>query len=617
MCGINVIIDRTSSADEANLGRMLSATAHRGPDHTGQSRFAIDGALLLLGANRLRIRDVAERSDQPFQDPKGRYALVFNGEIYNFYDLKNELLAKGYVFTTSSDTEVLLYWLMSRGSAGVRALNGMFSFVFADLVTGRVMAARDRWGMKPLYYAANGQHVILSSEIRGILRSGLVEKKLNRKQVEHYLRYKYAKPPQTFYENIFELGPGELFIYEKGKTEIGSYAGTPAAGAAEEPAGDRATLVTKVETLLRSALVTHLQSDVPVGLLLSGGVDSTLLLALAREEGYSMPSFSIVNQKEDVRFGTGDYKYARQAALQYRSEHTVLEVDDSVLKDFDFFIRQLDQPVADSGAWMTWLICKKAADSVKVLLSGAGADELFGGYNRHRAFYWYLKNRKTVERLLPLFRSVAVVPDGLNLPWRKQLRLIKKWAYSLDKTPATTWNRMISMPEFGAGTEPENWDKDEGIEPIMQRALEDDRRGYLVSDVLAVNDRMSMLNSVEMRMPYLDDPLSDFAENISPAELFRHGGKSILKQILNAYGGGKFSTRNKEGFGMPVGNWFKNKKHDYLWELFAGDGHLVFDFVKRSKITGMIERHRNGKADLSPELWSVLTLGYWLAMEFE
>ncbi len=618
MCGINAIIDKTSSAGTMPIRRMLSVTAHRGPDHSGENHYRLNGDRLFLGANRLRIRDVTARADQPMQDPAGKYALIFNGEIYNFYDLKNELIGKGFTFISSSDTEVLLNWLIYKGRKGIRLLDGMFSFVFADLASGTVVAARDRWGMKPLYYANNGSQVILSSELRGVLSSGLVERKLNRGRVAHYLQYKYARRPHTFYDGVMELEPGKILIYENGEISTETYCSTEYNAPDNSYLQDDSSLLSKAEDLLRSGLVTHLQSDVPAGLLLSGGVDSTLLLALAREEGYTMPTFSIVNRKRDANYGTGDYKYARMAALQYRSDHTELEVDDSILKDFDLFIRRLDQPVADSGAWMTYLICREAAGAIKVLLSGAGADELFGGYNRHKAFYWYLKNRKSIKIMLPFLRYAgSMVPDGRNIPWRKQFRLFKRWAYSLDTTPRETWNRMISMHEFAEMTNADNWPKDKETEAIMQYALEDDRKNYLISDVLTISDRMSMLNGVEMRMPYLDGSLSDFVRRIPPGKLLIHGGKNILKQILIAYGGKKFSARNKEGFGLPLGNWLRNEKHDYLWELFSEDDHLIFDFVKRDKISGLIKKHRQGNVDLSQELWSVLVLGYWLAKEFE
>ncbi len=618
MCGLNAIIDKTLSVSSSAIHQMLSVTTHRGPDHKGEAHYTLHDAALFLGANRLRIQDVRARADQPLLDPEGRYVLIFNGEIYNFYDLKNELIKAGFTFTTSSDTEVLLNWLKYKGRDGIRQLEGMFSFVFADVMGGRVLAARDRWGMKPLYYADNGSQIIFSSELSGILSSGLVERELNRSQVAHYLQYKYARRPYTFYKNIVELEPGELFIYENGKNRTESYLEAKNNEPEMLYLEDNNSLLSKVESLLRASLVTRLQSDVPVGLLLSGGVDSTLLLALAREEGYSMPSFSVVNSKSDANYGTGDYKYARLAALQYRCEHTVLEVDDSILKDFDTIIRQMDQPVADSGAWMTYLASKSASDSVKVILSGAGADELFGGYNRHKAFYWYLKNIEAIKKILPFLRYAGqVVPDGKNIPMRKHFRLFKKWAWSLDKTPRDTWNRMISIPEFAELEPGDQWPQKGNMDEYMRNALENDRQNYLISDVLAISDKMSMLNSVEMRLPYLDISLSSYVRKVPPAILLSHGGKSIPKKILKKYGGKKFSDRKKEGFGLPLGNWLRNEKHDYLWELFSEDDHLIFDFVRREKITRLIENHRQGSADLSQALWTVLILGYWLAKEFE
>ncbi len=600
------------------IRQMLSATTHRGPDHMGKRLFSIKDANVHIGANRLRIHDITERSDQPFQDISGRYAIAFNGEIYNYDELKNELIRNGCVFRTSSDTEVLLQWLIQKGEQGIRSLNGMFAFAYFDLEMGSMIVARDSWGMKPLYYTNTGTQIIISSELQGILASGLVKRSLNRTQIVHYLQYKYAGRPETFYENILELEPGFYLKYEKGEYKVIRYKETSEFLFNIEAGEKTNRLSTEIEKLLRNSLLTHLQSEVPLGLLLSGGVDSTLLLALAREEGYSVPTFSIVNHKSDVSYGTEDYKYARKAALQYRSDHTVIEVDDTILGGFNEFISQMDQPVADSGAWMTWLICQKASESVKVVLSGAGADELFAGYNRHRAYYWYLRHHKEVKALMPAIRFTgSVLPDGRNFPLRKRVHLYKKWAQSIDSDPVVTWNRMISTPEYMDINNIGLWPDMMNTNAYMRHALENDRLQYLISDVLAISDRMSMQSSLEMRMPYLDGALSDFARSISPEILLMHGGKGILKEILKTYGGKKFAFRKKEGFGLPAGNWFRNKKHDYLWGLFSGNDHLIFDFVKQEEILKMIERHRGGAVDLSQKLWSVLVLGHWLAKEFE
>lgn len=618
MCGINVIIDKSRLIGKEAIQQMLSATAHRGPDYTGRKFFSTGDVNLHVGANRLRIHDITERSDQPLHDVSGRYALVFNGEIYNYEELKNKLLETGCIFRTSSDTEVLLHWLIQRGEKGISELNGMFAFVFFDLESGGIIAARDSWGIKPLYYVNTGGQIIVSSELQGILASGLVKRSLNRNQVAHYLQYKYARRPETFYEGILELEPGCFLKYEKGEYNINSYKEV-SKFLNDTTYGEKTGPLTKeVEKLLRDSLLTHLQSEAPLGLLLSGGVDSTLLLALAKEEGYSVPTFSIVNRRSDISFGTEDYKYARKAAMQYRSDHTVLEVDDTILEGFNEFIGQMDQPVADSGAWMTWLICRKAAETVKVVLSGAGADELFAGYNRHHAYYWYLKHDKIVKALTPAIRTAgSVLPDGGSFPLRKQLRLFKKWAESIDINPEITWNRMISTREFMDVNKTMSWPDISKMNAYMNYALENDRLQYLVSDVLTISDRMSMQSSLEMRLPYLDRALSDFVRSISPEKLLMHGGKGILKGILESYGGKKYARRKKEGFGLPAGNWFRNKKHDYLWELFSGNDHLIFDFVKREEILSLINRHRKGSIDFSQELWSVLILGHWLAKEFE
>ena len=616
MCGINLIVDNKNLLGHDHIEKMSARTIHRGPDESRIITLRSSTKTYHLAANRLKITDQSNISAQPFVDPSSKYALLFNGEIYNFHELKNELIRKNVHFQGHSDTEVLYHWIREHGSSGLSKLEGMFALIYIDLDKDELFLARDRFGIKPIYYHQNDQFFIASSEIQGIVTLGLYAKELNTMQISHYLNYRYVKAPETFYKGIFELehGYSHHFVghkwYKHRFYEKLNYSTTAMPD------------VVRVEELITSSLLQQIDSPVPVGLLLSGGVDSTLLLALANKEGFTIPTYSIVNSSREKSFGTNDFKYSRLAAKTYSSDHHEVEVDIQTLDGFGDFISKMDQPIGDSSYIMTSLICEYASkpmkneqDRMKVLLSGAGADELFAGYNRHTAYYKYLKNLGLANTFLPLLKPILkLLPTGFQHPMRKQFQLMKKLAISHDPLPLKIYDNFLAFntldierPKIDSPDKDFDW---------FGWALSHDQNNYLIGDVLALSDRASMLHGIELRVPYLNERLANYLNKFPHEMRINKGSKWILKEILNKYNGNKFTARSKEGFGLPLSNWLFDKKLAHLWEIFDDENPLLFEFLKKETFNRLLEEQKRKKEDHGPLLWSILVLAHWLHQKF-
>ncbi len=593
MCGISMILDFGGKVQPEHLQKMMDAIKHRGPDASHHMEKPFAKGKILLGSNRLQIIDKDSNSNQPFLTQDGRYALLFNGEIYNYEDLKNELLTSGVQFITKSDTEALLYWLIKKGKEGIQHLNGMFAFVFIDFESNEIIIARDRLGIKPLFVHHSQNLLIISSEVQGILASGLVEKQLNEEAIPHYLAYKYAPRPATFFKDIEEVMPSTILqIDKKGevkKSILPEYV-------QEETQG--------IKQLLIDSVVQQYSEANNTGVMLSGGVDSTLLLAILNKElGYrNIPAFSVASKGKN-RYDTKDGSFAAKAAKLYQAEYNEIGIGENSLEDIDNYIKTLGQPIADSGGYLTWLVAQRAVGKSKVLLSGAGADELFGGYNRHKAFYNYLKYRD--KPWFPLLKQGKKIPDFSN-----QLTQIKKLANALDADPSTTFNNFVQSDSFHIIGK--LWEAKLSNETHLRKAFEHDQQNYLSADVLAITDHATMQSSIETRVPYLDCQLVKATRSVQANELFKNGGKWMLKEQLINYGGKVFATRKKQGLGLPMNDWLKEEK---LW-CFNSKEHLVHKFVSQQKIRGLRKLHSIGKENLTQELWRILLLHKWLILNF-
>lgn len=605
MCGINLIIDKKKTLTPDTISIMSATTHHRGPDETKHQVLHFNSKICYLGANRLKITDHTDAASQPFISENLKHSLLFNGEIYNYCNLKNDLIQHGVSFTTHSDTEVLFHWLKHYGKEGIKKLEGMFAFIFIDLERQEILLARDRFGIKPIYYFEDNNFFIASSEIKAIFSTGLVKKTVRPNQIDHYLSYKYANPPETFFKNIFELTPGSIMHNKSNTWEIVPFLN-------DHPSKvDSTPDIEKIESLITNSLLQQLDAKVPLGLLLSGGIDSTLLLALATKEGFQLPTYSIVNRDKDRSFGTQDYTYSRLAASTYGSIHHEIEINSSILDQFESFIDELDQPIGDSAYFLTSEVCKNASKSMKILLSGAGADEFFAGYNRHKAFYTYLNHKKLFDISIPFAKPlINSLPSGIPFPYRKKIQLLKKLINSHDRSPEKIYNNYITFEQFRI--DQRAFDQTSSVSNWFEWALKHDQQNYLVSDVLALSDKAAMLHGIELRVPFLEENLAHYLSGLPSEALITKGQKWILKNILSKNGGGKFINRPKEGFGLPLSHWLFNKKVARLWELFELNESLIYTYIDKTIVDHLIDQQKRKVEDHGPLLWSLLVLGHWL-----
>ena len=623
MCGINLIISKKNKAPDSAITALTQANKHRGPDATAYFTASYGEGKIYFGHNRLKIIDLSPEANQPFFSADQRFLLLYNGEIYNYQLLRHELQTKGYNFKTNSDTEVLLAVLITYGQAGLEKLNGMFAFVFYDTQTQHLLAARDRFGVKRLYYVHSPDYLLISSEINSLLASGLVPKELNETQLLSYLHYRHALKPQTFYRNILELSEGQVLTYVNQNLKVATYLPQTAP---QISAYSEAEIVQKTEELLLQSVAKNLLADVPVGLFLSGGIDSTLILALVQQLGFAhFPAYTISNKASESVFGSEDYRFSRVAAKQFGAEHQPFVIDASILHHLDDLITTLDQPIADGAALLTYYLAQQVTGKIKVALSGAGADELFGGYNRHRAFYHFLRHRSLANLALPFLKSSApMLVTGIKHPLRKQFLLLRKLAYKIKpQQPAQTFLNFTSMdrhlqrlllPEYQSlppliESETESGD-------FLRWSLERDLHQYLISDILAMTDKTSMAHSLEVRTPYLDNQLYNFTQSLPTDILFKNGSKWILKQILAQHHGQQLTQRPKEGFGMPLGQWLKQSSNQWLFEDLQNPRHVIFNFLKFPETQAMMQALHRGRHDYSTELWALIVLARWLNQHF-
>ncbi len=621
MCGINAIFDRTGHLDRGPVDAMCAATIHRGRDNTATTSVDVPGGTWHLGHNRLSVIDTSEAANQPFTSADGRYVLIYNGETYNYRELREGLRSEGITFHTDSDTEVVLQLLARRGPAGLDDLYGMFALVFVDTVTGDALVARDRSGMKPLYWAETAGRLVISSELGGVLGSGLVTKELDEAAVNHYLRFRFARKPGTFYAGLSELLEGHVIVVSGGERHDAVPFVKPSS--IPDPSGAGTDdLLDALEGLLVESIRRHLIADVPVGLLLSGGIDSTLLLALIEHHDLArLETFSIVNDASDASFGTEDFHYSRLAADRYGNfPHVELPVHIGMLDGYEDFLATMDQPIADQAALPTFLICREARKSVTVALSGAGADELFAGYNRQDAFARYLRLRRVLSPAAPLLRRVSTrLPTGTEHRFRKQLLLAQKFFSAVGDDPADTYRRMQGLGGYhDLPSELRPWATTSDAPSSTQfgAALEQDLHQYLVSDILMMCDFQSMQSTLEMRIPFLDRPLLDWVAAIPPEFLISKGRKWVLGELLRRHDGAEFVDRKKEGFNIPLGSWLRDPSQQHLWEFIGRPDALVWRSVDRSLAEGLRHDHDSGAVDRTPELCSLLTLHCWLERNF-
>lgn len=609
MCGIAGYVGWSESPEQSDttLRRMCGAIRHRGPDDEG--RASLPGAA--LGMRRLSIIDVAGGS-QPMTNEDGTVHVVFNGEIYNHRALRPELERRGHRFRTSSDTETLVHLYEDHGPRLADPLRGMFGFAIWDETRRRLVLGRDRLGQKPLYYWAHGGGIAFASEVRSLLELPRFRAEVDAEAVASYLRLGYVADPLCIYRDVRKLPPGHVLVWDAAtRTPSVEQYWSPVRG---EVAIGQIEAVSELRRLLADAVGSHLESEVPLGAFLSGGIDSSAVVAeMTRQVAGRVRTFSIGFDVEAFN----EAPHAAAVARALGTEHTELIVH----PDADALIERValgfDEPFADSSALPTYLVSELARRHVTVALSGDGGDELFAGYTR----YAELLGR----RELPPWARAALGPAARALPHSAygRNRLIDL-SRPLDQRYATTVAMPLAPTEGGVARR-ELPDADAPIDLPIRTLMEAasgrdfltrltlvDLQSYLPGDILTKVDRMSMAVSLEARVPLLDHPLVEFAVSLPSALKVRDGtGKWIFRKAIEGLVPESVFHRPKQGFAVPLAAWFRGDLRYRLDALVRPDAP-VMGYVDVQVIRRLRAEHLSGRRDHSSALWRVLVLDLWL-----
>jgi asparagine synthase (glutamine-hydrolysing) len=612
MCGIcGTYHYRTGeSADERLVRQMTASLVHRGPDDDG---FYVDGPLA-LGMRRLSIIDL-EGGSQPIWNESGTVAVVLNGEIYNFRELRRELQAYGHAFRTKSDTEAIVHAYEQWGLSGLARLNGMYGLAIWDSERRLLMVARDPFGIKPVYHWDNGRTLLFGSEIRAILCSPEVRREVDLQALEEFVELTYVPAPRTAFMDIRKLLPGHALVYgEAGGTVERFHRMVPS----PRTTSTDAELVDELREAIASAVRRQMVADVPVGAMLSGGIDSATVAALMTECGDGpIDTFT-------VGFGGGfpedELEVAREAARRLGSRHHDIVISADEYADFlPRSIWHLEEPVATTSTLAFFRVSALAREHVKVVLTGQGADEAFGGYPR------YLGERYGhLYRAVPgLLRRRAVVPLVERLPRNEQL---KRAARSLGADdPAERMRRVYHVVDQrlkrallrewagnSGGEGLRTWQADVAGLDGLDAMLYVDARTSLADNLLLYGDKMSMAVSLEARVPFLDLDLMELAESI-PARLKirRLTQKRILKKAIDRWVPSDVIARKKVGFSTPVDSWLRGALRPQVAERLLSEGSASRTYFRPETVRRMLDEHASGRHDHKRVLFAILTFEIW------
>lgn len=612
MCGICGIVqtDGAEPIDRRAFEAMTDVLAHRGPDGRG---FHFDDHAA-LGHRRLSIIDLAG-GHQPMYNEDGALAIVFNGEIYNYLELRPELIRRGHRLRTSSDTEVILHLYEDLGPDCVQHLNGMFAFAIWNARDRSLFLARDRLGEKPLYYRVDEARLTFASEVKAILQAPGTRPELNPEALDAYLAYGYVPEDLCIIEGVRKLPPGCSLFWKDGRARIEPYWDVLFA---EGNVPDEGEWMEELERRLRASIRIRLRSDVPLGVFLSGGVDSSAMVALAsRECAGRLKTFSV--GFEDADFS--EVMWARRVAQQYGTEHQEIVVTDHDLSVLPSLAYHLDEPFADPSALPTFYVCREARRFVTVCLSGDGGDEVFAGYTRYAQAQRYERmdrfTRVGVRQLCGLM--AGAVPrhlPGSGLMQRVGSEGADRWFGQCGKFTASERAALL-RPEAGVLVREEPWLFERFFEQAEAQDLVStlqhaDQKTYLPDDILVKVDRMSMKNSLEVRVPLLDHTLVEFA-NASPASFKIRNGvtKHLLKRMLEAHLPPDLLHRPKRGFGLPIRRWFRSARNGFVRDALTGADARLHRWIKPQEVAKTVADHERGGRDLSEKVWALLMLELW------
>lgn len=614
MCGIAGILelDASRAAPRAVLRDMLRAIVHRGPDDQGE---LVDRELA-MGMQRLSIIDLQD-GQQPIFNESGRFAIVFNGEIYNYVELRKQLINRGHKFTTQGDTEVIIHLFEEFGPECLDHLRGMFAFALWDNEHRELFIARDRLGIKPLYYSLDGGKLRFASEIKSILADRGFPRSLDLQALSHYLSLKYVPAPRTMFAGVECLLPGHYMLVREGKVEQHQYWDCSFKKLNREESEE--DLLTELGRILRESVRLRLRSDVPFGAFLSGGVDSSIIVALMAEVMTEpVKTFSV---GFDGAEGQDELPYALDVAQRFNCQHHTLTI---TAKDFvehaESVLWHLDQPIADQATVATHMVAALARKHVKMVLTGEGGDELFAGYARYVGEQFRPrilsklpfggKYLRRLVRCLPGLRRGKIAVNALTQP-TEATRFSNWFPLFGDDAKGELFGRYSTGLEaasevFGA------YLKSTDADHSLDRMLYCDSKAWLVDYLLLRGDKLTMANSLEARIPLLDHKLVEFAGRLPTAmKLKGKTRKYLLKRFAEKYLPHEIVHRKKQGFPIPIDKWLRNEARPMMRDLLSPDSIQRRGLFDPAMVQRLLHQHESGYADLATEIWGLASVEMW------
>ena len=598
MCGFVGFVGKSGNKD--TIKKMARIIEHRGPDSDG---YYISDKVS-LGFRRLSIIDLDNGSQPIYNEDKDK-VIVFNGEIYNYQDLRKDLEGKGHIFASNTDTEVLIHGYEEYGiDKLLNKLRGMFAFIIYDITNDIVIGARDFYGIKPLYYYKNEKEFMFSSEIKSFLAHPKFKKELNRDMLEKYLTFQYSVSEDTFFKDVYKLRPGHYFTYKDGKLDIIKYYEVVLDSNDTRSFDDWKS---GIKEELDDSIAHHKISDVEVGSFLSSGVDSSLIATLSNVDktftvGYANKKYSEIDYAKDL---------SKKINVKNESKEITKE---EYFEKFPLIQYYMDEPLADPSAIMLYFVANLASKHVKVALSGEGADEIFGGYNIYNEPYsvsWYYKIPYFIRRLLGIIAYPLRGHRGFNFIVRRSKKLEDRYVGNafifdtdeiskvLSYKPSKTTYKDITRPYY---------DKVKGKDEVSKMQYID-FNFWLIGDILLKADKMSMANSLEVRVPFLDRKLIDYASSIPTKYKICNGEtKYLFRQVAKDSLEDKVASKKKLGFPVPIREWLKE---DDIYNKVKDTIATGEEFFDTKYVIKLLDDHKNGKRDNSRKIWTIYTFLVW------
>lgn len=618
MCGIAGIAGRP---DAALIRAMTDTLVHRGPD--GEGQYTDDA--VSLGHRRLSIIDLAGGA-QPMAYAGGRYQIVYNGEVYNFQELRRELENYGHAFETRSDTEILLAAYAQWGEACVERFRGMFAFALWDRHEKRLFLARDPVGVKPLYYAETGGALYFASEMKALLICPGIDRALDLESLDDYLTYLYTVPPRTIYRGIKQLPPGHCASWNNGQLTVRRY-WMPACGEGWDSRSE-ADLIEEIDARLANILALYRVADVPLGAFLSGGLDSAAITRYLAAQGAAPMTFTVGFGAEGALYD--ESAEARALAALLGARHHELTVTPAVAELLPRMVGHFDEPFGNPTALLTWSICELVRTHVTVVLSGDGGDEAFGGYPRYRGAAWAEQYRRVpalLRRTLlnPLVQCLPESVSGFHT-----LRRLREFSAGTLSDPVDMyagWVGYYSLQERGelyigevsaalTGRDSRDYIRglalESGADDPVSRAMYVDCMSFLPNNVLQYGDRMSMAHSLEVRVPLADPDLLSFLLGV-PGRLKIKGGrgKRLLRGVLSKYLPPEVVNRRKAGFNPPMGVWLNGPLREVVQDFLSPEALIQGGLFNPAAVARMLEDHRRARRDYTWHLWALIVFEQW------